>query len=190
MTVSAALYSQAMAGNVFRGTIATASAIPINNTTSPTCILWNPSQSGVNVVMVRAHIGQVAVAGAVMTNIGLNLLNAGANIATGAPISAFTEVSSQNAIIGSGKVSRVRFGSAATLTTAGSVAMQLGLTQFANTSTAVFGAMQWVYDFDDTVILPPGMAIYDTAIAATVSTFNRTWVWYEIPVASSAPLPM
>lgn len=187
MTASAGLYAQAMAGNVFYGTV-TPSAIPINSTTSPTMALWNRSSSSYNLVVVRYLAGLGAIASDATTSLQMATVpNAGDNIATGAPFSAFTAVTPQNAIVGGGAApTGVLFGSAATLTAASTTFMSMGMSGLINTTVA---AQKWFfqYDFDDMLVLRPGTACFDVGIAATGSTWTRTLIWYQVPVSQSFP---
>lgn len=187
MTVSAGLYAQVQAGNVFYGTVAP-SAIPINSTTSPTMILWNRASSMYNIVLVRYLAGLGAIASDATTSLQMATIPvAGDSLATAAPISAFTDGVIQNALVGGGNVSAgVRFGSAATLTAASTTFHGLGMSGLINTIVA---SQKWIftYDFDDMLVLRPGTAAFDVGIAATGSTWGRTLVWYQVPVSQSYP---
>lgn len=187
MTASAGLYAQAMAGNVFYGTVAP-SAIPINSTTSPTMILWNRSSSNFNIVLVRYLVGLGAIASDATTSLQMATIPvAGDNLATAAPISALTAVTPQNALVGGGAApTGVLFGSAATLTAASTTFHSMGMSGLINTTVS---AQKWFfqYDFDDMLILRPGTACFDVGIAATGSTWGRTLVWYQVPVSQSFP---
>lgn len=185
MTVSSGLYAQALAGNVFYATNTTASAIPVANTTAPTFCLWNRASSNVALVLVRYTCALAATASDATSNIQLAYLNpAGDSLATAAPISAFTDGVIQNAIASGTKTPQgVRFGTAATLTAAGTQAMSMGMSSILNT---VISFQKWTfsYDFDDMFILRPGTAVYDIGQAATGSTWNRTLWWYTVPASS------
>lgn len=174
-------YTQTARGNLFIGPIATASAIPITSTTAPTMILWNPTGSGKNAILVRYTAGWAATTEA-PGNIQLAFVTGvGANIATGAPITAFTTVTPFNGLLGSGTVSSMKFGSAATLTAATSF-IPLGLSHLTTTGTATFGSFTYLVDFDGMIIVPPGVAIFDVASTATASTYSRGLAWVEAPV--------
>lgn len=173
-------YTQTYRGAMYMATTTTASAIPIANTTAPTFVLWNPAGSGKNAVLVRYAAGWVATTEA-PGNIEFALLtSAGAgSLATGAPFSAFTAAAAQSGLLGSGSKSGMLFGTAATLTTAGTVIATSGLSHLTTTGTATSGSFSYIVDFDGMMILPPGNALYTVASAATASTYNQSLFWYE-----------
>ena len=116
--MSAFFTQQALAGQGFIGSTAAAGvAIPLTTATAQVFGLWNPAGSGVKAVLDKLSLG-IATLG---TNIvaALNwshLPNAGATIgAAGAPITAFTDTTIRNCIVGAGNAAKCRFtGSAAT----------------------------------------------------------------------------
>ena len=96
------LYTATYRGMMFHGYNTTASAIPITSTTAPTFILWNPYGSGVNCVLVHYVVGYAAGTN-VEGNVQLAVIQgAGAMVATGAPITAFTDGPTLNGNVGSG----------------------------------------------------------------------------------------
>lgn len=180
-------YDQVNAGNVFTGILATAAAIPISNTTSPTATLWNRLGSNVKLVLLRMTFGWVATTEA-PGNILLNvLLNTGSAPGTGLPLTAFTAGTVNTTIfntkIGAGTLPQGSFGTAATLTTAGVPMMTLGMSHLTTTGTATFGSFTYDFDFRESVILMPGTLVYPTGSAATASTYNISYVWREVAVS-------
>lgn len=175
-------YTQAYRGRVFWGSSASAgAAIPAAGATAVTGhILWNPSGNTRNAVPIMALFGWVATTEAPGNLQYSFLTGAGSGIATAAPISAFTAATAQNALLG-GPSSVMKFGTAATLTTAGTLLGTLGLNHLTTTGTATFGSFTAAFVFDGTLIVPPGVALYPTASAATASTYTQTLVWYEAP---------
>jgi hypothetical protein len=174
-------YTQALRGALFHGTITTASAIPVTNTTTPTMALWNPSNSGKLAVLVRYAAGWAATTEA-PGNIQLAWFQSGAaQIATGSLITAFTAATPHNGTLGLGKAPAMKFGSGATVTAATQF-IPLGLSHLTTTGTATFGSFTYIVDFDGMIVIPPGVFVFDVASTATASTYNRTLTWYEVPV--------
>ena len=180
-------YDQTNAGNRFMGYLATAAAIPISSTTSPTACLWNRAGSPVKLVLERMSFSWVATTEA-PGGILLNRLTAsGAAPGTALPLTAFTAGVLNTTIfctkLGAGSQPQGSFGTAATLTTAGVPMLTLGMSHLTTTgaSTAVPG---WMldYKFDDGLILMPGEFVYPTASAATASTYNISMWWREYAV--------
>lgn len=176
-------YTWAYRGRLFWGSSASAgAAIPAAGATAITGhILWNKSGNLVNCVPVAAMFGWVATTEAPGNLQYSFLTGAGSAIATAAPISAFGTVTAQNAKLG-GAASTASFGTTATLTSAGTLLGTLGMNHLTTTGTATFGSFSAIYLFDGTLIVPPGVALYPTASAATASTYTQTLIWYESPV--------
>lgn len=180
-------YDQTNAGNRFCGMLATAAAIPIQSTTAPVAPLWNRAGSPVKLIPERLSISYVSgtgVAGGMLLN---QLQATGSAPGTGLPFTSFTAGVLNTTIfcskLGAGAIPQGSFGTVGALTTAGVPFLSLGMSQLvttAATTTAV--GWTWDYFFYDTVIIIPGTVIYPTAIAATVSIYNISWIWREAPV--------
>lgn len=181
MAVPFSYHDQAKAGNMFIAMSTTPLAIPIAGTTAPKFVLWNKSVNR-NVVLVRYTAGWSATTEA-PGNIQLAYSVAGYQIATAAPVSAFTDSSSlvTSAIVGSGRKSAASFSVAATIV-AGTVFYGMGMNHLTTTGTATFGSFVYVHDFWEAVIVPPGTLIHTCASAATASLYHETLTWYEEPV--------
>jgi hypothetical protein len=174
------LYTATYRGYMYHGYNTTASAIPITSTTAPTFMLWNPYGSGINCVLVHYCVGWAAGTN-VEGNVQLAVLPAvGDAIKTGAPITAFTAGPTLNGIVGQGTVGKARFGTAATVTAATRF-LPLGLNLMVM-DTAKATPVTVLFDFNGTVILPEGTAVFDVASAATTATYHRRIVWYEFPM--------
>ncbi len=177
-----AYYEAARRGRLFiQSTVAAGVAIPISTTTSPIIVVWNPSGSGRNVVLMRYSIGYVSgttVAGAV----GLSYTTgAGANVATGATFTAFNQVNPVNGFIGAGQQSSIKTSSAATntLTTAGTWFYTI-FQNLAVTSATTVASNECTHDFAGSVIIPPGVAVWPVATAASSALYCQTLTWEEI----------
>jgi len=176
-------YTQTYRGNTFIGSTAAAGvALPVYSGTAMTFGLWNPSGNTKNASILYANLGVATVGTPVVATIGLAYTgSAGSAIGTAAPISAFTAGTPVSALLGGGTVSTMKFTpSAATLTTAPTWLMNLGLSQ--ESATAGTGIFSANYAFDGTLVLTPGNAIWFVGTAAPGQTFNVTMVWEEIPV--------
>ena len=172
-------------GNVFGiSTVVAGLAIPISTTTSPIMALWNPAGSGKNAVLLRYTYGYVSgttVAGA----IGFTYqVNAGNTVATGAVYTAFNAATPFNALLGGGNVSAMRSSAAATNTlTAASTNtfLYIGGESALISSTAMNG-YTFVYDFEGSIIVPPGVTIYPVGTAASGALIAQSLWWIEVPV--------
>lgn len=173
---------QALAGNCFFGSTTQGGVtLPAEDATAQTFALWNPAGSGVYLVLNKLALGQADATTPAITGIGLSFLtNAGSSIATGAPISAFTATTPQNARIGNGPTSKARFSLSAT-TVATAFLMSLGLSQ--DSVTPGTGIDTATYDFGGSVILPPGTLIaLCGAPAAPGQDFTATIHWAEVEI--------
>ena len=180
-------YDQTNAGNRFCGMLATAAAIPIQSTTAPVAPLWCRTGANVKLIPERLSISYVSgtgVAGGMLLN---QLQASGAAPGTGLPLTSFTAGVIGTTIfctkLGAGNLPQGSWGTVAALTTAGVPFLSLGMSQLVTTAaTTTATGWTWDYYFYDTVIVMPGTIIYPTAIAATVSIYNISWIWREAPV--------
>lgn len=181
-------YSQTVAGNMFIGmseASQTGILIPTYNTTSPTFGLWNPSGSGKNAVLVRLTTGFVSTTGAPGAILYARLLSASNTTYTGGPLTAFNSTTPGNALLGAGAASAMKFAGKGTntLTTAGVVFDQMGVSQLtttgATTSAPLYSAID---DFDGRIIVPPGVFFYVVGSTALLTLFDMSLSWYEVPV--------
>lgn len=179
--MSAYTAQQALAGTGFIGATAAAGiAIPVSNTTSQTFLVWNPTGSGINVVLDKFTYSVITLGTSVLAGIGLGIIsNAGSQIATGSPISTATLTTPVNMKLTLGSASKARFSLSAT-TTAATFLMTLNASQGATTAQPV-SAQAGVYDFDGSLIIPQGVAIVVVGSAAPVSTYWLNMSWVEVP---------
>jgi hypothetical protein len=179
-------YTQAYRNNLFIGSSAVAGVVPpIYSTTSHVFGLWNPAGNTKNGVLVSLDVGLVSGT-IIISNWTLSQsLNAGANVATGAPISVFASVAPQPGNIGAIAGNSLRFTSGTAGTAATTIAttflMTLGMS-FNTTETTLNYEVSLHYDFDGKVIVPPNTAIWLTNNAASGATANATLMWEEVPV--------
>jgi len=186
-------YTQTYRGNCFFvSTVGAGLAIPVISTTSPTLCLWNPTGSGKNAVLIRASASNTLNATTVQGSFLLMAqFNAGNTVATGAVFTAFAQAALGtnlfNCNLGGGNVSVMRSSATATNTlTAASVLVAANMGQI--NPTTVAGAVATgaqpalVYDFDGTIIVPPGVVVYFAASSATTALFTQSLLWEEVPV--------
>ena len=184
---------QALAGDMyFASTVVAGLSIPINTTTTPNIMLWNPAGSGVDAILARYAASQVSgtTAGGqigLMTVSTVPLLSA---IASGSLITAFTDdVYGTNkfcARFNASNKSRVRSVSTAAgaTITAGTWIKSLGMQYGAIiTTSAVHTGSNFSYDFDGEMVLSPGTSVYVASSIASSALFQQTISWYEVPAS-------
>ncbi len=181
-------YTSAVRGNVFYvSTVPAGLAIPISTTTAPTVALWNPAGSGKNAALLRFNAHYVSGT-SVASAFGLSFAaNAGNTVATGAVFTAFNRsalgTNLFNGLLGGGVVTTM-FASANgtnTLTAAGAYFMTMA-GESALIATTANNPYALVYDFDGTVVVPPGTAVWVTGSAASGALLAQTLIWEELPV--------
>ena len=176
-------YADANLGNVFIGTTAVAGvALPAYNATAHTFCVWNPLGSNKNIIPIHLMVGYSDTTGAT-GNVVISYQNAvGAQVATGAAITAATLVAPLNAKVGAGNSSIAKFAPAtATFAAATSLLMTTGITQTVTTATdATNVPVQAKHDFDGSLIVPPGTAICVAGNIALLAKFDVTMIWAEI----------
>lgn len=185
-------WKQANNGYVFFvSTIAAGLAVPISNSTSltPTVALWNPASSGRNCALIRytaAYVSGTSVA----TPIALGYVaSAGDAISTAGPFSAFNQsvlgTNLFNGQLGSGNVTKMRSSANGTNTlTAAPVYLMTMFGESALVATTAMNPYGVSYEFDGSVIVPPGVAVTLLATAATSALLAQTLWWEEIPLGS------
>lgn len=175
------LPAQTLAGRTFIGSTTSAGIdFPAENATAQTFGLWNPAGSGRNLVLVRFTAGYVNATTPVITGMCMSYLpNTGSAIATGAPISAFTETAPISGMFGNAVGRHVgRFTLAATIT-APTFGYSLGLSQ--NSTTPGTGTNRIVHEWCGDTIIPPGVYVgFGAADAAMTENMTASLVWFEI----------
>lgn len=169
----------ALAGQCFFGSTAIAGVVPTTSTTAQVFGLWNPAGSGFNALLNKLNISVTTANTALVASLGLATLSPTGS-ALGTPITAFTTGTVQNAIVGGGKASAVKFTPSAATTTATTFLTALGIAQTAG--TAPIGSQAYVYNFDGSIIIPPDRAVFLVASAAVASAFAVALSWAEIPI--------
>lgn len=184
-------YQDTLRGRVFSQSVTPLGiAIPIYTATDLLGVpcIWNPIGSGVNVELIKyafaraSGITAFAVVG-LMARSGV-----GSVIGTGQQITAFAESTPINGLIGGGQKSAVKSSNAGQVTVVAGVAAE-----FIRCMDAIYPAIDTTaiesakheYDFDGTVIVPPGTMVWPAATKASVALFGQSLVWKEIPIKTS-----
>lgn len=178
--MSAYIGQQALAGRAYIGTTAAAGvAIPLTTATAQVFGLYNPPGSGVNAVLDKLMLGIATLGTNIVAALNWSFLPNVGSVATGQPITAFTDTPYRNAIVGLGSTGRCRFTGSAATTTAATQLMSLGITS--TTGTVVNASPMYVFDHDGMLIIPQGVAIFLVGSVAPGSTYQATLSWAEVP---------
>ena len=147
------------------------------------CPIWNPGGSGVNVELIKLNVGRTSGVTA-FGNVGLQAKKVGlASLGTG--LTVFTEGVANNCLFGAGNASQVKVcnvtGATVTAGVAGqSIRSLFPISPLIDTTAADQSAKE--FDFDGTLIMPPGTIVYVSCTKASVALFQVSWVWKEIPI--------
>jgi hypothetical protein len=148
-----------LTGRMFIYSSAAAGVLAKAADASPVMMLWNPSDSGVNLRINEVRIG--AVSGTViLAHLAYGiLLNAGAQIGTAAPVVSFTAGTPVNGLVGAGRPSRIRFAPATTsLAVAPTYMMPSG---FSSGGALAAGPLNFLIDkIEGKIVIPPGVAFF------------------------------
>ena len=183
-------YTQNYRGNVYYSATAPAGVtLTVYSATSYTGhSIWNPAGSGKNIGPIRATVTTVTV-GAAMAALGfVAQTGVGAALGTAAPISAYTQVTATRGpanfsqlVAGQGN-SVGLVGSAATLTTAPTLFIPLGLSASTGAITTQQTAMGVTEYFDGSIIIPPGTFFGFCQSITDAATWNCSFHWEEVPL--------
>lgn len=151
--------------------------------TSSAPMLWNPSDSGVKLKILRIRYGSVSGT-VVLAHIGYGILaNCGAQKGTAQPVVSATEVSGTNARYGGGRVSKIRFAPA-------TVTMAVGPAYWMPNGMSSGGALAAgpLYTLEDKVdgdiIIEPGNAFFPFISNAALALVAAVAVLaLEIPIS-------
>lgn len=172
-------YQDVIQGNVFIGSTAAAGvAFPISTGTAVTCGLWN-NNTAKNAVLLGLNVGYTSGTIA-LGEIGLANQYVGFATATAAPLSAFTDGTPKNALLGGGS-STMRFTpSAATLSAGGTAVYWTGKSiESASAGTGIYDAK---IDLDGQIIVPPGHLVFVCGSVAQTGVFTMSLIWQEVTI--------
>lgn len=185
MPASGRYYPDVLNGNMFIGSTATAGVKPgIVGATAHKYAIWNPLGSGKNIIPISIDIGYVDTTSAA-GNIGFDYqTGVGAQIATGGPITAITQVAPLNALLSGGASSVAKFAPATiTFAAATTFLMTFGFSQLVTTAATTSSiGWHWQYNFEGKLVIPPGVAVAVSGAAAPLSNLNITTFWIEAPI--------
>lgn len=157
--------------------------------------IWNPPGSGMDVELCRVDINY----GSGTADYGSLGLMAGQlnSIATASGCSAFAATTPMNGYLGKQGGSRAMSSNTGTVTVTAGVATPpvagvpgagwlrslASMNLEAQTGTA-HGNLIVTYDFDGTLVIPPGWLVYLAATKATTALFASCVVWAELPIGA------
>lgn len=174
-------YDAVAAGQVFIGSTAAAgTAFPITTGTAVTFGLWNNSPNK-NAVLLTLDLGYTSGTIA-LGSLAIANQFVGFTLATAAPLSAFTDGTPKNALLGAGNGSSMRFTpSGATLTAGGTALKFIG--KGIESATAGLGVWDGHYDFDGAIVVPPGNLVFLASSIAQTALFSASLMWAEVPIS-------
>ena len=170
-------------GWVFSARSGAAAAIPIYTTPTNSPTLWNPSSSNRLVIPLKVMFTHASGAINALTGFVVQTVaNTGDTVAAGFPIATFTNIVPVNMLLGRGATSTSKFANGTVTFTAPqpSAVMDIGLGTTVN--GGAYGApYTLVYDFDGSLMIPPGSAIcIGGRRASGTALFWTTIVFAEI----------
>jgi hypothetical protein len=115
----------------------------------------------------------------------MRVLNVGATAATGAPVSALPGSTPFNGLIGGGQASKMISDSGGVIATTAGIAADFFYSIFhsyAGVGTSAITDAPIIHDFDGSVIVPPGVAIWLAASVASVALYATTLSWEEVEI--------
>lgn len=180
MAISAGKYATEVAlGRVFLGsTPAAGTTFPLSTGTAMTFGLWNTSATKYAIpLFLNAGFTSGTVA---LGEIGFTNVTAGNQVATGSNITAFTNATATNALLGLGSSSAMRFTASAATIVAASACLWTGIS-FASASAINANCRA---EFDGSMILAPGQAIFVVGSIAQTALFSMTLAWSEVDISN------
>lgn len=182
------IVQQTLGGRYFIGsTTYDGVIIPAHDATAQVFGLWNPAGSQTNLVLDRLTLGLQAAGTEAISTFGLSYLtNTDSDVATGGQITAFTQTTPVNGLLGGGngkaQSPRGRFTLSAT-TSAPTHFYCLGMcsidSDFTAAGTSAF--VQLTHDFGGGLIIPPGVYVGLGRSAATANQKIQASInWFEV----------
>lgn len=177
-------YEAVKRGRVFIGSNAvTGLAIPIYSAKANALTLWNPTGSGVDLVLLAYYAGFYSTAG-IAGSIGyFRVTPAGSDIGTGAPIITATQTSPMNAYLNGGYASVAKFSPAVnTVTDTPTIIQTAALSISTLTVATAVAPFQMVDKIEGRIVVPPNCAVQVCGTTAIAIVANQSLVWEEVPV--------
>jgi len=172
-------YDQVKLGSVFVGsTVAAGTAFPISTGTAVTFGLWNTNPKK-NAVLLGLNVGYTSGTIA-LGQIGLAYAKVGYEVATGSPITAFTNATPVNALVGAGNASTMRFANSTATLAASQAAAWWWSGYSIESATAGLGIFKANFDLDGALILTPGHIAFLCGSVAQTALFSASMIWAEV----------
>lgn len=174
-------------------------AIPIYTATAVAggAPLYNPSGSGINIELVSYDVVYTSGTGAATFDGVYMLAGQVGSIGTGTGCSVFTSAPPINGMLLSGSPAKALSGNGGTVTVTAGVATppvngvvgagvirSLFSTNIEAATATAHGTLVCKYTFDGTLVIPPGVIVYLAGIVASVSLYNITVCWKEVPITA------
>ncbi len=182
-------YHDTLARRVFsQTTTPLGEAIPIYDATDIEggMPIWNPTGSGVNVELISVAAGYVSGTAAYGTVVLMARNDVGNQITNGSEITAFAETTPDGGLLGVSGGSRVRSSNTGTVTVSAGVAGEAVRTLFTinleKITTTAHRTVDNEFDFNGTVIVPPGVLVWIANRVDSVALYAMSIVWKEIPI--------
>lgn len=178
-------YEQASRARAYYGSSAsTGIALIVPATTGGHPTLWNPSDSGRNISIIRVELSYVSGNNAPTALEWALTSNTGNTIATGAPIATGTRVAPVSCMIGGASDAKgVWLPTTNTFTAAPVFTRALGLSLFTGIATTAVAPFELTREYNGDLGMSPGFALSLCSQAATTTAvFQVTVVWEEIPI--------
>lgn len=171
-------YQEALAGQLFIGATAVAgTTIPVQATNLvSTFTFWNPAGSGVNMELVRYTLG-LTTATTVVGDISIY-----AQSQVGSAVTApgtLTAGTIRPGLLGGSASSQISFYTAATLVNTTGTNFFRMVTVAGPGAVTANNVLPINYDFDGSMIVPPGTLITTAGFAAQTAAMDQTLTWIE-----------
>ncbi len=197
-------YSDTILGRVFSQCTTPAGLTPPIYTTTAICAsgicslpVLNPLGSNRNVELVSVDFGWASTATTTASGAAFYLMGipCGAGPATAAPVAAFATTTPINGLVSAGNASKCfsQNGAAAVSLTNAGITLPFTSTQagpirvLASTDAQTTGTPTSTtishFNFDGTLIVPPGMMVYIAgSVTANIGLYGMSMIWKEIPI--------
>jgi hypothetical protein len=174
----------AIRGRVYTGSCAAAGIIPlVAATTGGHPTLWNPSDSGRYVSVIRLRLGYVSENNAPTCLSWASTLNTGSAAGTGLAIATATLVAPVGVVGGALDYKAKWSPTTNTFTAAPTFFRSIGISLFTGIATTAVAPFQLEAAYDGDLVLAPGAAISLCSAASTATTkFQISITWEEIAI--------
>lgn len=173
-------FPETVLGKTFIGSTAAAgTAYPISTGTAATFGLWNTNPN--KLAVLNRLTGSYTSGTIALGTVGL-IHTTATQLATGSNITAFTDgvlgTTIRNGYLGSGNAPSMRFTPSAATIVASTGVLWLGSgIESATAGTGIYG---FDHDFDGTLILPYGHAVFVCGSVAQTGLFSMSLCWSEV----------